>query len=189
MLAHAVLPVHTLQPACRIGNDRPCVSAIGDAACLDDSRNRRRAYRYVLSPSDTITGMVTEELGNARVGMLIRMQVPMHDALVRRAASEHVSVNGYLESLVRRDLGQDTEGFVVVPSPRFAARGKNGTGRPTKGARKGMTLRVAPSLRQRINQRAKSLHVTANDYLGSLVSQDISAAPTSRKEIALDQTA
>lgn len=189
MVAHTVFLVQILEPACCVESNRSYVSTIGNAACLDDSRNRRRAYRYVLSHSDTITGMATEELGTARVGVLIRMQLPMHDALARRAASEHVSVNGYLERLVGRDLGEDTDDFVVVPSPRFAAKGKNGTGRPTKGARKGMTLRVVPNLRQRINERAKSLHLTANDYLESLVSRDISAAPTPGEEMVFDQTA
>ena len=188
MIAHTIFLVQTSEPACRVGSDRSDVSAIAHTSCLNDSRNRRRAYRYVLSPSDTILGMAIEELGTARVGVLIRMQLPVHEALHRRAASEHISVNGYLERLVRSDLGDDAGDFVIVPSPRFAAKGKNGTGRPTKGARKGMTLRVVPSLRQRINERAKSLHLTANDYLESLVSHDISAR-TPREEMALDQTA
>ena len=92
MLAHTVFLVQSLEPACRVESDRSDVATIGNAACLDDSRNRRRAYRYVLSPSATITGMATEKLCTARVGVLIRMQLPMHDALARRAASQRVSV-------------------------------------------------------------------------------------------------
>ena len=127
--------------------------------------------------------MATQDQDAARVGLLIRMQLPVHDGLCNCAAREHTSINAYLERLVRRDLEQSGDGdFVAVQSPRFAAKGKNGTGRPTKGARKGMTLRVLPGLRQRINERAKSLQLTANDYLESLVSHDISAARVGAKE-------
>lgn len=159
--------------------------------CLNDSRNARRACRFLLSPSDTISRMATESPDEARVGLLIRMQLHLHDGLRSRAAREHTSINTYLERLVRRDLNEaDDVDFVAVPSPKFAARGKNGRGRPTKGTRKGMTLRVVANLRQQIKERAESLNLTANDYLESLVSHDISAARLAAKEgMVLHQTA
>ena len=139
-----------------------------------------------------IVPMATEELGEdaPRVGVVIRIQLPLNDGLRSRAADEHASINRYLERLVRRDLGdRDCRSFVVVPSPTFAARGKNGTGRPTKGARTPVKLRIEPALREQIHERAASLHLTVNDYLESLVSHDISAATTAREATPLDQTA
>lgn len=189
-VAHADFPIEASGSARRIRTGRSNASTIGLPDCADDSKNRRRAYRFLLASSYTITPMATEDLDDVvRVGVLIRMQIPVHEALRTRAARERISVNGYLERLVRRNLGDDADDFVLVPSPRFAAKGKNGTGRPTKGVRAGVTLRVSASLRQLINERAKSLHLTANDYLESLVSIDISAVAPAGEEMAFDQTA
>lgn len=139
-----------------------------------------------------ITPMATEKLADDAprvVGVVIRMQLPLNDALRSRVADEHASLNGYLERLVRRDLGDcGSRAFVAVLSPTFAAKGKNGTGRPTKGARKAVKLRVEPALRKQIHQRAESLQLTINDYLESLVSHDISAATTAGEAMPLDQT-
>jgi hypothetical protein len=125
-----------------------------------------------------------------RVAVLIRMQTVNRDGLRTRVASEHASLNRYVEHLVLQDL--DAPGdrlFVPVTTPRFVSRGKNGTGRPTKGARAAVKLRFGALLRDRIHQRADSLGLTLNDYLESLVSQDISAATPAGEEMAFDQIA
>lgn len=125
-----------------------------------------------------------------RVAVLIRMQTANWDGLRARVASEHASLNRYVEHLVRQDLNApEDRPFVPVATPRFASRGKNGIGRPTKGARAAVKLRCAAALRNRIHQRADSLGLTVNDYLESLVSQDISAAMPAREEMAFDQIA
>jgi predicted HicB family RNase H-like nuclease len=125
-----------------------------------------------------------------RVAMLIRMQLPVRNALRNRVVAEHASMNHYLEQLITEDLhGLRTGAFVAVHPPTFTARGKNGTGRPTKGARAAVMLRVEPALRERMRERAASLNLTVNDYLESLVSQDISAAASSGEEMIFDQTA
>jgi len=134
----------------------------------------------------------TEQLSirATRVALLIRMQIPVRDALRNRAVYEHLSMNYYLEQLVLADLyGRRTGAFVAVHPPTFTARGKNGTGRPTKGARAAVLLRVETALREDMRERAASLCLTVNDYLESLVSQDISAAADPGEEMALDQTA
>ena len=134
----------------------------------------------------------TEQLGTrgSRVAMLIRMQIPVREALRLRVANEHASMNHYLEQLVRQDLyGERPAAFVAVTAPKFTAKGKNGIGRPTRGARAAVMLRVDASLRQRMRDRAASLHLTVNDYLESLVSHDISAAQANGEESILDQTA
>jgi len=133
----------------------------------------------------------TERLGTTamRVAMLIRMQIPVRDGLRHRVANEHASMNHYLEQLVCQDLyGSRAAEFVAVKTPKFASKGKNGAGRPTKGARAAVMLRVDVELREHMRQRAASLHLTVNDYLESLVSQDIGAA-AARKETPLGRTA
>ena len=133
-----------------------------------------------------------ERLGTSatRVAMLIRMQIPVRDGLRDRVANEHASMNHYLEDLVRQDLsGARPAEFIAVKSPKFASRGKNGAGRPTKGARAAVMLRVDAELRERMRLRALSLHLTVNDYLESLVSQDISAANAHGEGMTFDQTA
>ena len=134
----------------------------------------------------------SERLGTSvsRVAMLIRMQIPVRDGLRQRVATEHASMNHYLEQLVRRDLfGPRTHEFVAVKTPKFAANGKNGAGRPTKGVRATVMLRVDAELREQIRQRAGSLLLTVNDYLESLLSHDISAANARGEGMTLDQTA
>ena len=125
-----------------------------------------------------------------RVAVLIRMQTAYRDGLRTRVASEHASLNRYVERLVRQDLDapQDRP-FVPVTTPRLASKGKNGIGRPTKGTRAAVKLRCATALRDQIHLRADSLGLTVNDYLESLVSQDISVATPAGEEMAFDQTA
>jgi len=134
----------------------------------------------------------TERLGTtaARVALLVRMQIPIRDGLRNRVANEHASMNHYLEQLVRHDLyGSRADEFVSVKTPKFASKGKNGAGRPTKGARIAVMLRVDVELREQMRERAASLHLTVNDYLESLVSQDIEAAAATRKVGPLGRTA
>ena len=155
-------------------------------------RKMRRACGFLLPPSARIAAMANGELREQqRVAVLIRMQITHRDGLRTRVASEHASLNRYLERLVCQDLdASEYRPFVPVTTPRFVSKGKNGTGRPTKGARAAVKLRIATTLRDRIHQRADSLGLTINDYLESLVSQDISAANAAHGEdMKLDQTA
>lgn len=150
----------------------------------------RRAYSFQLARPDMLDLMTTTGSSDTdRVAVLIRVRVELRDALRRRLAGERASINHYLEQLVHRDLDEKNRlPFVPVTTPTFTSRGKNGTGRPTKGARSPVFLRVAPDLRRQIHQRAESLQLTVNDYLESLVSCDISAAAT-REEMSMHQTA
>lgn len=152
----------------------------------------RRASHFLLTGSATINVVTTSEhYAVPRVLVLVRLQVPNRDGLRDRAALEPASMCRHLEILIHRDLsGSGTTPFVTAKSPTFTSRGKNGTGRPTKGARATVMLRIDPSLREQIHQRAHSLRLTVNDYLESLVSQDISAAGTpTGEEMTFDQTA
>ena len=135
--------------------------------------------------------MTPEHLSDApRVGIVIRMHLPVRDGLRARVAAEHMSMNRYLERLIAEDLAApETQEFVPIEVPTFASRGKRGIGRPTKGERAPVILRVVPALRELLHQRADSLQLTVNDYLESLVSHDISAAAAAGEAMTLDQTA
>ena len=166
---------------------------VDDAARMP-SKKLRRASTILIAPAAMIMfmAMATERLGTTatRVAMLVRMQIPVRDGLRHRVASEHASMNHYLEQLVRHDLDRPkAAAFLAVTVPKFAAKGKNGIGRPTRGARVAVMLRVDAELREHVRRRAASLHLTVNDYLESLVSQDISAANAHGEEMKLDQTA
>ena len=151
----------------------------------------RRVYAFLLTQSARMSAMEIEgPTDQQRVAVLIRMQTANRDGLRSRVASEHASINRYVEHLVRRDLdAPEGHPFVPISTPRFASKGKNGIGRPTKGSRAAVKLRCATALRDRIHQRADSLGLTVNDYLESLVSHDISAATPAGEEMAFDQTA
>ncbi len=158
------------------------------------SQKARRASPFQLARPPKIVSMATAtkrlSIRATRVALQIRIQIPVRDALRNRVVSEHASMNHYLEQLVLADLhGLRAGAFVAVHPPTFASRGKNGTGRPTKGARAAVMLRVEPALRERMRERTASLNLTVNDYLESLVSQDISGTHDAGEEMTLDQTA
>ncbi len=166
--------------SCAAWISTPSTSTGLSVSCPDDGHRSRRAYSFRLAPPDMLDLMTAAGSSDTeRVAVLIRMRVDLRDALRRRMAGERASINHYLEQLVHRDLDEKHRlPFVPVSTPTFASRGKNGTGRPTKGARSPVFLRVVPELRQQIHQRADALQLTVNDYLESLVSYDISAAAT-----------
>jgi hypothetical protein len=158
---------------------------------LDVSRKVRRACSFLLTASATIRPMAIQDQSEpARVAIVIRIQLTVHDGLRRQVECGHVSINGYLERLVLQDLaGSELRPFTVVSTPRFTSKGERGTGRPSKGARAAVKLRVGAGLRVQIHRRATFLHLTVNDYLESLVLQDISAATPAGEEMAFDQIA
>ena len=166
--------------SCAAWISTPSTSTGLGVSCPDDGHRSRRAYSFWLAPPDMLDLMTAAGSSDTeRVAVLIRMRVDLRDALRRRMAGERASINHYLEQLVHRDLDEKHRlPFVPVSTPTFASKGKNGTGRPTKGARSPVFLRVVPELRQQIHQRADALQLTVNDYLESLVSYDISAAAT-----------
>ncbi len=128
----------------------------------------------------------------SRVGVIFRVPLALRDQLQQRLdSSPATSMNSYLEQLVLSDLLTPSAApFAVHTSPTFAANGRKGRGRPTKGPRAAILLRLDPAVRQHMRQRAAALGLPLNDYLDSLVSQDISAASMNpREEMVLDQSA
>lgn len=153
----------------------------------------RRAYRYLIAATATIAVVDPDRTAAApaaRVAVIMRLPPLLRSGLERRAAAESAaSMNSYLESLVIRDLAAPVDrAFEVFVETTCNARGTRG-GRPAKGPRSVILLRVDPSIRERIHSRAAALGLRVNVYLESLVSQDISAAAPAREEMALDQTA
>ena len=172
---------HDAAPGFRTAIRRRCRGSADVAhrasRCPGDSTNTGRVLRFLLSKPDTIKRMATDEPDGTRVALQIGMPLSLHDGLRRRAAGQRTRTNTYLEQLARSDLAAaQRPNFVAVTLPKYAARGENGSSRPTKSARRDMTLRVAAPLRQQTNQRAESLQLLANDNPEYLVSHDISAA-------------
>ena len=192
IVAHAQRRGQVPDRACRVGTSGSSTTSMSRGrTCPHFVESLRRACPFLITGSATISPMTTCPHGDAsRVPVLVRLQVPNRDGLRSRATSERASMSGYLESLIRRDLDESERvPFVAVKPQTFTSRGKNGTGRPTKGARATVMLRIEPSLREQIHQRAHSLQLTVIDYFESLVSQDISAAATTEGVTRLDQTA
>lgn len=178
---------------CRNVSHGPSVWAASSECREDDQAEPRRAYRFLLASNATITSMdITSEppAFTARVGVMMRLPLPLRDALERRiAAAPAASMNSYLESLVARDLAAPAHRrFEVFVEPTYNARGTRG-GRPAKGPRSVILLRVEPSFRELIHQRAEALGLRVNVYFESLVSQDSSAATPAGEERVFDQTA
>lgn len=186
-----VLDGYGLGPACRSLNGGSSIAGTSERGIRRKAVEMRRAYVFLITGSGTIGAMTIPVGGVApRVPVLVRLPVPTRDGLRDRAALEKASMSGYLESLIRHDLASpDASAFIAIKAPTFASRGKNGTGRPTKGARATVMLRIEPSLREEIHQRAHSLQLTVIDYLESLVSRDISAPAPVGEEMAFAQTA
>ena len=153
----------------------------------------RRAYRFMQASADMITSMDSEMVaapGTSRVGVMMRLSMPLRDGLQRRLTeSAPVTMNGYLEALVLRDIASSDLSFEVFRAPTTPARGVMGRGRPTTGPRSLILLRVESAVRELIHQRAEALGLRLNVYLESLVSQDISAAPAPKEAVVLDQSA
>lgn len=191
-VAHTQKQDQILDTACRDQGAGSSIASTNRDGCCSNWAPPRRACPFLITGSATISVMTTLDRGETpRVPVLVRLPVPTRDGLRCRAALERASMSRHLEGLIERDLdGSPSAPFVAVTGPTFTSRGKNGTGRPTKGARATVMLRIEPSLRARIHQRAHSLQLTVIDYLESLVSQDISAAATLvGEEMTFDQTA
>ena len=172
---------HDAAPGFRTAIRRRCRGLAGVAyrasRCPGDSRATVSVSEFLLSEPDTIKRIATDEPDGTRVALQIRMPLSLHAGVRRRADGQRTSIYTYLEQLMRSDAAAVyRENFVAVRLPKYAAGCKTGSSRPAKGARTGMTLRVAPHLRQQTNQRAESLQLLANDYPEYLVSHDISAA-------------
>ena len=191
-VAHTHMQGQVADTACRTWEAGPSTTATSrDEACANLPGTPRRAWTFLLTDSATISSMTTSDLDAAPiVPVLVRLQVPNRDGLRERAAVRRESMCRHLEALIRGDLtAPGTAPFVTADSPTFVSRGKNGAGRPTKGVRPTVMLRIEPALREAIHRRASALQLTVNDYLESLVSQDISAARASKEAVALSQTA
>ena len=190
-VAHTQVQIQGSRPACRNPSAGLSNAAINQESATRTPDEKRRAYAFLITESDIISAMTTSVDGvTLRVPVLVRLPVTTRDGLRDRAGLERASMSGYLESLIRHDLNSSgSSAFIALKAPTFASRGKNGAGRPTKGARATLMLRIEPSLREDIHQRAHSLQLTVIDYFESLVSRDISAAATAGEEMAFDQTA
>lgn len=185
----AVAKTHSLE---HIHRERASVGTHTREWILANRCSSRRAYRYLIAATATIAVMDTDRTtsaATARVAVIMRLPLLLRSGLEQRAAAASAaSMNSYLESLVVRDLAAPADrAFEVFAETTWNARGTRG-GRPAKGPRSVILIRVDPSIRERIHQRAAALGLRVNVYLESLVSQDISAAPA-REEMALDQTA
>lgn len=165
----------------------------GSRRMLGQVWNSRRAYRYLIAATATIAVVDsdrTSAAATARVAVIMRLPQLLRSGLEQRtAAISAASMNSYLESLVIRDLTAPADRvFEVFVETTCHARGSRG-GRPAKGPRSVILLRVDPAVRQLIHSRAAALELRVNVYFESLVSQDISAAASAREEMAFDQTA
>ncbi len=163
--------------------------------CSGDITQYRRACGFLQAGGAMIALMDSAKIDVApgsRVGVMMRLSLPLRESLQDRlAATPAASMNKYLETLVLRDLGAAASvSFRVFTSPTSPSSGARGRGRPTKGPRSLILLRVDPAVRELIHLRAAALGLRLNDYFESLVSQDTSAANTHvGEEMALDQTA
>lgn len=88
---------------------------------------------------------------------------------------------------------------IVLLVPRRASRvsgcsnGRNSrmerkkTGRPSKGERTPINIRVPTKLQQAVKNRAKQRGMTLNDYVGSLLAQDTGVPYDAQEGLPLSQ--
>jgi hypothetical protein len=161
--------------------------------CLVCLAQARRASIFLIGENGSIDAMerkIGRPSKGPRAAVIFRMPTPLRIQTQRVLDQLGTSLNDFVEHLVNTDLARPPVSQQDL-APTNLARGRTGkTGRPSKGPRTTVVLKVSHGLAEQIRKRAAALGLSINDYLDSLVSRDISATRRpAGEEMVLDQSA
>lgn len=125
-----------------------------------------------------------------RASVIFRMPTPLRVQTQQVLDELGATLNDFVEHLAVIDLAHPPTDHENVALTTLASRRTGKTGRPSKGPRTTVVLRVSYQLASQIKERATALGLSINDYLECLVSQDIRVSRAAVGEgMVLDQSA
>ncbi len=180
-------------PKASAGNDTPRVGLVAPAAAPSAWPTRvRRASRFLQSESESI-GAMERNTGRPskgpRASVIFRMPTPLRIQTQQVLDQLGATLNDFVEHLAVVDLAHLPADQENVTPTTLASRRTGKTGRPSKGPRITVVLRVSHELAEQVKVRAAALGLSVNDYLDSLVSHDITAHRATGEGMVLDQSA
>jgi len=153
----------------------------------------RRASGYLMHENGSIDRMERKKgrpSKGPRAVMPFRLPIPLRARarLVHEALG--ITFTAFVEQLATDDVARPRANRLVPAPTDLAARRTGHRGRPSKGPRTTITLKVSYELAGQIKERATALDLSINDYLECLVSQDIRVTRAAVGEgMVLDQSA
>jgi len=190
----------TPHPEVAAGSDTPCVGGPGPVArtqlgtdWLGLRASGRRASRFLMHETGSISDMERKNgrpSKGPRAVMPFRMSIPLRARarLVHEALG--ITFTAFVEQLATDDVARPRANRLIPAPTDLAARRTGHRGRPSKGPRTTITLKVSYELAGQIKERATALDLSINDYLECLVSQDIRVIRAAVGEgMVLDQSA
>jgi hypothetical protein len=156
-------------------------------------RGDRRACIFLIAETGSIKPM-NRKTGRPskgpRASLIFRMSTPLRGQTQYVLDGRGLTLNAFVEQLAVADVARPSLDRHALAPTDLASRRTGKRGRPSKGPRTTVVLRVSHPLADQIKERSAALGLSINDYLESLVSRDISAArATTGEEMVLDQSA
>jgi len=187
-------------PEATAGSDTPRVGGPGPVAgaqlgtdWLVLPASDRRASRFLMHETGSISDMERKNgrpSKGPRAVMPFRLPIPLRARTRMVHESLGVTFTAFVEQLAADDLARPSADR-MIPAPTDLATHRTGhRGRPSKGPRTTITLKMSHELAGQIKERATALGLSINDYLECLVSQDIRVSRAAVGEgMVLDQSA
>jgi len=165
------------------------VSPDGDADSLGWAAQGRRASGYLIAENGRMLRMERKSgrpSKGPRAAVIFRMPVPLRGQTQGVLDELGLTLNRFVERLAAMDVVRPVPARSTEPRP---VRHTGRRGRPSKGPRTTVVLRISFELAEQIKQRTTAGGLSITDYLESLVSQGISAHRAAGEEMVLDQSA
>ena len=124
-----------------------------------------------------------------RAVMIFRLPTPLRSRTRIVTDDLGITLTAFVEQLATDDVSRPCANRTSDPI-NLATRRTGHRGRPSKGPRTTITLKVSYELARRIKERATALGLSINDYLECLVSQGVRVHRAAAGEgMVLDQSA
>jgi len=184
-------------------NDAPCHARLGANGQSDvphpksgrstHLRGDRRACIFLIAEIGNIEPMKRKTgrpSKGPRASLIFRMSTPLRGEAQHVLDGRGLTLNAFVEQLAVEDVARPSLDRHALAPADLASRRTGKRGRPSKGLRTTVVLKVSHPLADQIKERSAALGLSINDYLESLVSRDISAPrATTGEEMVLDQSA
>ncbi len=153
----------------------------------------RRASAYLMDENGSI-GRMERKIGRPSKGpravMIFRLPTPLRSRARIVTDDLGITLTAFVEQLATNDVARPRANRLILAPTDLAARRTGHRGRPSKGPRTTITLKVSYELAGQIKERATARGQSINDYLECLVSQDARVTRAAVGEgMVLDQSA
>jgi hypothetical protein len=190
----------TSYPEATAGSDTPRIGGPGSVSggpvgtdWLSLFAPGRRASQFLMHETGSISVMERKNgrpSKGPRAVMPFRLSIPLRARARVVHESLGITFTAFVEQLATDDVARP-RAHRLTPAPTDLTAHRTGhRGRPSKGPRTTITLKVSFELACQIKERATTLGLSINDYLECLVSHDVRVCRAAVGEgMVLDQSA